>query len=216
MLLKREKEDKEEKARLRRKEKEQKAIDEILENESKERRYKEDEDNEIYYDGSVKNKERREEKITETFNDLKDIKPELREFFTIVTKTTNEERIQLQQWYRGKCQICGWDKKAANGKPLFEGINIIKSSNLPEKARNTEILCWNSLCLCPNHAIAYKNCSKNIKGILEEIEEKTINEGDDSKIPIKIIIDNRLCQINFVPKHFLALKTVLNLLKKNK
>ena len=72
--------------------------------------------------------------------------------------------------------------------------------------------------LCPNCAAKYKNCSLDISDVPRQVEEKNEKEieKDSKKIEIQISLNNEIQKIKYVPKHFLALKTVLNLLKKNK
>lgn len=156
-------------------------------------------------EGEVNNLKRREEKYKVNFNNLKNMKPEYRKAFSFVVKSSREEHNTLKEYYKGECQICGKKITSHDGKPYFESINIIP--DLPQNLSNTEKLCWNSLCLCPNCAAEYKHCSIDICNVPKQIEEKKVIENDPSKIEIEIVLDNKKRAVKFIPKHFSDLKT---------
>lgn len=199
-----------EKARLE--ELNQKNIDDIFFDECRDLTYDED-DLLVTGDGAVIDVTRRGGKIIDTFTGSKCLKPKYRKVTIKDYMTSEEEKTNLKEFYNGVCQICGWKKLSSDGKPIFEGINMIRTSSLPEKARNADNLCWNSLCLCPNCAAEYKNCSLDISDVPNQVKEKQVNNGDSEKIEIKIFVNNESRIIKFVPKHFLALQKVLSLLK---
>lgn len=191
---------------------------EIFEAETKEENCFEDEEEDYFSiaesTGVVRNPERRQQKIEETFNDLKELKSEAKYSYRKVQKSSEDEKINLKGWYNGKCQMCGKQIITYDHKPYFEAINIVSTSHLPEELVNTEQLCWNSLCLCPNCAAEYKHCSKNIVSFDEQIRETEVKKNDDSNIELTLNIAGETRIIKFCHKHFLALKTAFKLIDK--
>ncbi|MBQ3301872.1 MAG: hypothetical protein IJH04_07005 [Eggerthellaceae bacterium] len=156
--------------------------------------------------GAVRNPERRARKIDETIKDLEELPVKKRERFSLVADSSVQERETLREWYRGRCQICDTVILRHDGEPLFEAINIISSSDLPERHRNSVELGWNSLCLCPNCAAKYKYSGKKLSGFMEQVHSAEVFPGDEGRIPIRIELAGRTTEIKFTPKHFIALK----------
>ncbi len=206
--------EREEKARKRREQKKEEDIDELFDGMTREN--VDNDDDEIISIGCVNNVERYGRKIEKHFVESKEIEPKLRIAFRNVYKSSKEEHDRLGELYKGECQICGTRIVSYKNKFIFQAINVIHTKNLPTDISNTENLCWNSLCLCPNCAAEYKNCSLDISDVPRQVSEKEVNEKDSTKIEIEINLNNKKREIKYVPKHFLALKTVLNLLKQNK
>ena len=165
-------------------------------------------------DGSVGNVSRRERNIEASFRNAKLMQPYERKLFGKTIESTTEERRLLNNWYQGKCQMCNTRILSYNQSPYFIAKNIIDTRHLSDSVRNTTNLAWNSWCLCPNCAAKYDVCSRDINGLYEQIIQKQVIEGDPERIVLTIELDGKQQEIRYVPKHFLALKKVFELIDK--
>lgn len=163
-------------------------------------------------DGAVNNVSRRETNIEMTFRNAKQMKPIQRKLFARVAESTKEERKMLRNWYQGKCQMCNNSIVQYNRLPYFIATNIISTRDLSTSIRQTTSLAWNSLCLCPNCAAKYRVCSRDLNGLYEQIMQNEVIEGDAERIVLTIELDGKPQEIRYKPKHFLALKKVIQLI----
>lgn len=163
-------------------------------------------------DGAVNNVSRRETNVEATFRNAKQMKPSQRRLFARVAESTKEERKMLKNWYQGKCQMCNTRIMGYNQVPHFIAKNIINTQHLSAAIRQTTSLAWNSLCLCPNCAAKYDVCSRDLNGLYEQIMKTEVIEGDAERIVLTIELDGKSQEIHYIPKHFLALKKVMQLI----
>lgn len=163
-------------------------------------------------DGAVNNVSRRETNVEATFRNAKQMKPAQRKLFGRVVESTKEERSLLRNWYQGKCQMCNTVIIGYNQAPHFIAKNVINTQHLSASIRQTTHLAWNSLCLCPNCAAKYDVCSRDLNGLFEQIMQTEIIEGDPERIVLSIELDGKHQDIRYIPKHFLALKKVMQLI----
>lgn len=140
------------------------------------------------------------------------MKPAQRKLFGRVVESTKEERGLLRNWYQGKCQMCNTVIIGYNQAPHFIAKNVINTQHLSASIRQTTHLAWNSLCLCPNCAAKYDVCSRDLNGLFEQIMQTEIIEGDPERIVLSIELDGKRQDIRYIPKHFLALKKVMQLI----
>ncbi len=164
-------------------------------------------------DGAVNNVSRREKNIEDTFRNAKQMKPAQRKLFGRIIESTKEEKNILRNWYQGICQMCNTVIIGYNQKPHFIAKNIISTQHLSAAIRQTTHIAWNSLCLCPNCSAKYNVCSRDLSGLFEQIMLTEIIEGDIEKIVLTIELDGKQQEIHYIPKHFLALKTVMKLIE---
>lgn len=163
-------------------------------------------------DGAVNNVSRRETNVEATFRNAKQMKPAQRKLFGRVVESTKEERSLLRSWYQGKCQMCNTVIIGYNQVPHFIAKNVINTQHLSDSIRQTTHLAWNSLCLCPNCAAKYDVCSRDLNGLFEQIMQTEIIEGDPERIVLSIELDGKRQDIRYIPKHFLALKKIMQLI----
>lgn len=163
-------------------------------------------------DGAVNNVSRRETNVEATFRNAKQMKPAQRKLFGRIMESTKEERGLLRNWYQGKCQMCNTVIISYNQTPHFIAKNIINTQQLSSAIRQTTHLAWNSLCLCPNCAAKYDVCSRDLNGLFEQIMQTEIIEGNPERIVLSIELDGKRQEIRYIPKHFLALKKVIQLI----
>ena len=156
--------------------------------------------------GAVRNPERRAQRIGDTIRDMENIPIRRRTRFSVVTDADKGERETLKAWYRGSCQICDNRIVRYDGEPYFEAINIISSSDLPDRFRASVSTGWNSLSLCPNCAAKYRYSNKKLSGFAEQVEAACVVPGDDAPIAISFELAGRTADIKFCPKHFIALR----------
>jgi len=148
--------------------------------------------------------------LEKTFNNADKMRPIERELFGRITESSKEERGLLQKWYHGQCQMCGTTIIGFNGSVHFYARNVINTQNLTANVRSTIKHGWNSLCLCPNCAMKYKVCSRDLNGFYNQILE---TETDDkSEIVLTIILNEHEQKIHYIPEHFSLLKKALELI----
>lgn len=165
-------------------------------------------------DGAVNNVTRRETNVEATFRNAKKMKPAQRKLFSRITESNKEERKTLRNWYQGSCQMCSTRIIGYNQEPHFIAKNIIDTRHLTIPVRQTTSLAWNSLCLCPNCAAKYDVCSRDLNGLYEQIMAQEIIEGDTERFVLTIELGGKMQKIHYIPKHFLALQTVMKLIDK--
>lgn len=163
-------------------------------------------------DGAVNNVARRERNIEATFHNATQMEPAHRKLFGKIEESTKEERNLLRNWYQGYCQMCNTVIIRHDQKPHFVAMNIINTQHLSNAIRQTTNLAWNSLCLCPNCAAKYRVCSRDLNGLYKQIMQTEVIEGDPERIVLSIELDGKRQDIRYIPKHFLALKKVMQLI----
>lgn len=162
--------------------------------------------------GAVGNPSKRAANIAGTIRDSQELPVKQRTSFARVYESSKEERESLRRWYGGYCQICGDAIVKADGTAYFEAINIIDTSELPGRLRNSLKLAWNSLCLCPNCAAKYRYSAKKISMLLKQVLDTEVLAGDDERIALKIELAGRTETVSFAPKHFVALQQGIRML----
>ena len=194
-----------------------KSLTDALADENKDQVLYEEEDDYGRYIG-VKNPQGRAEKLQKDFEEGLErkgtVKPVLKYIFSI--KTSNIEKRFVREQYKGRCQICRREPiRKYNGDIYFEAINIISTAHLDPELLNDVDKGWNTLCLCPTCAAEYRYCSKNLDGFEEQVNTITVQPGQSDHIPIRIILKGEPTQIDFTPKHFIALKTAFKVYREH-
>ena len=170
----------------------------------------------LLQDDSLGNVKKREKYIEETFEDAKKLTPIQRKIVSRYESSSKEEKHVLFEWYRGKCQICGTSIRDNKGQAHFMAINIFDSKQLPQEIDGSIDLGWNSLCVCPNCAMKYRVCSKEMTDFFKEVEQSKFRDREYGMRELPIKIANEDIKITYAPKHLLSLQTVLNILKNKK
>ncbi len=186
---------------------------ELLNNQTKRTKILDNEDD-FSSDGAVNNVSKRSDNIELTFKNTLKMKPRDRKIFSKVSESSKEERSVLKSWYQGKCQMCNTSIVGHNGLPYFVAKNIINTQDISDFIKPSISLGWNSLCLCPNCAAKYTVCSRDISGLLQQIIDAKVIEGNAERIILTIELDDNHQKIYYVPKHFLALQKIFELLEK--
>lgn len=136
--------------------------------------------------------------------------------FSFITSSKNkDEKTFLKMNYQGRCQICDGTIVDYKNENYFEAINIINTQNAPVYMSDS-ISGWNSLSLCPNCAAKLKVCSKDLTDFARQVLNYRYENDDDEKIPVSIILKGEKIDINYTPKHFIALQQALEFFKNNK
>ncbi len=121
--------------------------------------------------------------------------------------TDPQVRSTLEEWYGGKCQICGETFPERNGRPFFMENYIVKR----KIARQNDNYA-NALCLCADHFAKWQHGSVEADNIFEQIKSlKPKSEGGDGNLKITMKLCGEECQITFNEKHLLALQEVLKM-----
>ena len=151
--------------------------------------------------------------VGKTFKNAKKMKPIPGEIFSRIKECTKEERKKLEMWYHGECQMCGMKINKYDGQPYFVAKNIISMHQFPDEIRATNVLAWNSLCLCPNCAVRYGVCSRDLNGLYEQILDHIVL-AEDKRVFLTIELENRKQKIQYTKEHFLILKKAIQIIDK--
>lgn len=198
---------------MKREEKRSKSPKEILEEEAKKKGQASAERG-IPEPEAVNNPELRKKKLEAEFQKSMDYKINLGNTslkYTYQDKLSPEEKNFLRITYEGHCQICGTAIAKLNGEKHFQAINVIKTSTLEDKYRESLAIGWNSLCLCPNCAAKYRYGAKDISEFYNQVCRNDVEAGEEEFIEIRIGLQDKEETIKYAPKHFLALKTALEM-----
>lgn len=167
---------------------------------------------------SIKNLERRKKKLEKEFEESMDNRITVRSTtlkYTYHDQISPEEKQFLQVQYNGHCQICNTTiLKWKNQEHLFQAINVMRTSDLAKEYKGSLDTGWNSLCLCPNCAAKYQHGVKDMSDFYEQVKNKQVEEHSYDYISIRIGLQDREEFIKYTPKHFLALKTALEVYSK--
>ena len=166
---------------------------------------------------SITNPERRKKKLEQEFSESMGFviavpKTSLR--YTFQDRVSKEEKAFLDIQYNGYCQICGTTILKYNGGHHFQAINVMKTSDLEDKYKNALDTGWNSLCLCPNCAAKYRYGIKDVSSFYDQVQTQDVESGSDEYINIDISLQDQDEKIHYTPKHFLALKTAMEVFSK--
>lgn len=157
--------------------------------------------------------DQQERNIEATFLNAKTMPYTQRQLFGRIVSSSAQEKRTLQDWYYGKCQMCGTVILGYDQAPHFVAKNIISTKALSQSIRQTTHLAWNSLCLCPNCAMRYDVCSRDMGDLLDQILTLDTPNDDSEFITLTIELSEERQNIHYVPEHFLALKTAVSLIE---
>jgi hypothetical protein len=164
---------------------------------------------------SIINIERRASKLEKKFSESMVERTNLSKRLSYTCINSNkEEKEFLKHEYGGKCQVCGKKIRTYNNKIYFVSRNVIKTCNLADEFKNVDYTGWNSLCLCPNCAAEYLYGEKDLSTFSKQVERIDIEERSNEPINIEITLQGEKKNVQYSPKHFLALKTAFDVFKK--
>ncbi|MDY0151076.1 MAG: hypothetical protein RBS43_02245 [Candidatus Cloacimonas sp.] len=107
-------------------------------------------------------------------------------------------RVSLDEWYSGKCQICGSTLHQSNGETFFVSHYLV-----PRKVSDAADTVGNALCLCANHFAQMVYGRLKSPNIIKQLE--SIDPADAS-LEISLEIDGEDMTIKYNQKHAIALK----------
>lgn len=160
--------------------------------------------------GAVRNVNRREKKLEESFQEgLEGTTAVAPRLHYVYSESNQGEKAFLAAQYYGKCQICGKQIFRSNGKPYFEACNILPTNAIPDRYKHSISEGWNSLCLCPNCAAEFKYGKKNLSELISMIQDYHVKENDENLITCRIEMQGEQRTIKYTGKHFLALQKAI-------
>ena len=156
----------------------------------------------------------RAEKITEEYGNAKSITYQKREVSERVSSPEIDPKIYLESFYKNRdeklvCQICKNEMplEKKNGVYYFEKVEIFSKTSILTKESERAYICC-----CPICAAKYQYGGFIDKAQKNKIKEKILNENitqnkdGNYEIPISLDEATNIC---FVNKHFMDLKTIL-------
>ncbi len=164
-------------------------------------------------DGNVSNPERRRKRTRADIHTARGNEPPLGERFDFVKVRkwegkNHDTRFKLQQWYGGRCQICGLTFAKRNGEPYFEGLYLVSRIQARWIDRP-----GNVLCLCANCCAKFQHGSvSEMQDIRQQIKcMKTAAEGGHDNPFLEIILCGEAKRIVFAEKHLVDLQELLGI-----
>lgn len=120
-------------------------------------------------------------------------------------------RSSLYEWYRGRCQICEETWPKHNGEAFFVAAYLVDRRNarwLDEPA--------NAICLCAKHFAQWRHAAKEeSEDVISQISKLRLKaEGGDGELSLHFRMFNENYTISYDERHFLSLRTLLEVTKK--
>ena len=161
--------------------------------------------------GSSPNPTRRREKISEDIADAieNEGEPDERFSFGLCKKwngKNDQVRMELAEWYDGRCQICEKTFTQSNGDPYFEGLYLVSCTTAVWINR-----VGNVLCLCAGHSAMFQFGPKEVEeDIIQQILRlKVQREGGDGNSSIRMKLCGEPVEIKFAEKHLIDLQEMV-------
>lgn len=161
-------------------------------------------------DHHVRNPDRRREKEAEAHKERIINEPDSSERRKITEGTIlegpNEQvRQTLEEWYAGKCQICGHTFSERDGRPFFIANNIV-----PRKLAQQVDTYANALCLCAEHFAKWHHGAVEADDIIYQIKSLQLtSEGGYGNLQLRLKLCGEECFIRFNEKHVITLQELL-------
>ena len=166
-------------------------------------------DNGTGYGGSVQNPSRRRDKTSKSITDSieNEGKQETRSYFATVKKwksKNDQVRVNLTEWYGGRCQICDKTFTQSNGEPYFEGLYLVSHTTAGWIDRVGNVLCpWHSAMVL----FGPKEVDEDI--IQQILQLKVQDEGGDGLLAIKLRLCGENVEIKFEESHLIDLQEMV-------
>ena len=161
--------------------------------------------------GSSPNLSRRGTKISEDINAAieNEGEPDERFSFGIRKKWTGKNdqvRMDLAEWYGGRCQICEKTFTQSNGDPYFEGLYLV-----PYTTAGWIDRVGNVFCLCAWHCAMFQFGPREVEeDIIQQILRlKVQQEGGDGNPSIRMKLCGEPVEIKFSEKHLIDLQEMV-------
>jgi hypothetical protein len=159
----------------------------------------------------VKDPERRRDRLVEGYIEGISIEPPPRDRHRLTERALlegpNEQvRVSLYEWYRGKCQICGETWPERDGEPYFAATYLVER----QYARLLDHPA-NAICLCAKHFAQWRHAAIEMPlSIPDQIRNlKVRREGGSGELSIDFVLLGADVSITYDERHFLALRTLL-------
>ena len=168
------------------------------------------------YGGLSQNPSRRREKTQKDIAAAIENEGEREERFSFTLRKTwkgkdDQVRVNLAEWYGGRCQICEETFTQSNGEPYFEGLYLV-----PYTIAEWIDRVGNVLCLCPWHSAMFQFGTKEVEeDILTQVMRlKTQAEGGDGRLVLRMKLCEDLVEIKYVEKHLIDLQEMIRATQK--
>ena len=156
---------------------------------------------------TVKNRERRQEKLSEQLDGAPEKEYEQRERSVRTTRGEIDPRTWLRSQYTNDseqmiCQICKDEMpfRGRDGKHYFEAVEVLSRSHFTREMEGQ------FLALCPICAARYEEFVKRDEGAMKALKSAFLSSGD---LEIPVILGELETTVEFVETHFQDIKTIL-------
>lgn len=118
----------------------------------------------------------------------------------------DQVRVALTEWYGGQCQICGKTFTQRSGEPYFEGLYLVPYTMAEWLDR-----VGNVLCLCAWHSAMFQFGSKEVEeDIIQQVTRlKARAEGGDGHPTIRMKLCGKQIEIVFAENHLIDLQEMI-------
>ena len=122
------------------------------------------------------------------------------------TSRNDQVRMDLAEWYGGRCQICEKTFTQSNGDPYFEGLYLVPFTTAGWIDR-----VGNVLCLCAWHCAMFQFGPREVEeDIIQQILRlKVQQEGGDGNPSIRMKLCGEPVEIKFSEKHLIDLQEMV-------
>ena len=140
---------------------------------------------------------------------------EERFFFTLRktwTSKNDQVRVNLAEWYGGRCQICEKTFTQSNSEPYFEGLHLVSHTTAEWIDR-----VGNVLCLCPWHSAMFQFGTKEVEEDIptQVMRLKAQAEGGDGRPVLRMKLCEDLVEIKYAEKHLIDLQEMIRATQKS-
>jgi hypothetical protein len=119
-------------------------------------------------------------------------------------------RVKLEEWYGGRCQICGVTFVKRDGTQYFEGLYIVSRTQADWIDRP-----GNVLCLCANCCAKFQHGSvESARDVAEQVRSlRTRAEGGSGECGIEVVLCGEAVQVRYQERHFIDLQELLKIVE---
>ena len=167
--------------------------------------------------GLSQNPSRRREKIQKDIAAAIKNEGEREERFSFTLRKTwtsknDQVRVNLAEWYGGRCQICEKTFTQSNGEPYFEGLYLVSHTTAEWIDR-----VGNVLCLCPWHSAMFQFGTKEVEEDIptQVMRLKAQAEGGDGRPVLRMKLCEDLVEIKYAEKHLIDLQEMIRATQKS-
>jgi hypothetical protein len=124
---------------------------------------------------------------------------------TKLERPDEQVRKTLEEWYGGKCQICGDTFPERDGKPFFMAKYMVERKLARQVDAN-----GNALCLCADHFAKWEFGAREVDDMRSQVDSlNPTSEGGNENLEIRVKLCGEEFIIKFTERHVIALQALI-------